>query len=73
MFCEGTRFTKEKHEESMKVARQKGLLELKHHLLPRTKGFSLLARGAQCRSKNLELLVFSFLKNKKLKFFWKTN
>lgn len=51
MFCEGTRFTKEKHEESMKVARQKGLPELKHHFLPRTKGFSLLARGCPGRSK----------------------
>lgn len=50
MFCEGTRFTKEKHQESMKVAREKGLPELKHHLLPRAKGFSLLARGAQGRS-----------------------
>jgi lysophosphatidic acid acyltransferase / lysophosphatidylinositol acyltransferase len=50
MFCEGTRFTKNKWEASMKVAREKGLKELKHHLLPRTKGFSLLARGAAGRS-----------------------
>ncbi|RNA42726.1 1-acyl-sn-glycerol-3-phosphate acyltransferase gamma-like [Brachionus plicatilis] len=49
MFCEGTRFTKFKHEESMKIARAKGLPELKHHLLPRTKGFSIIARGAQDR------------------------
>lgn len=49
MFCEGTRFTKTKHEESMKIARDKGLPELKHHLLPRTKGFSIIARGAQDR------------------------
>jgi lysophosphatidic acid acyltransferase/lysophosphatidylinositol acyltransferase len=49
MFCEGTRFTHEKHEESMIVARAKGLPELKHHLLPRTKGVCLLARGAQGR------------------------
>ena len=51
LFCEGTRFTKKKHEESMKVAREKGLPELKHHLLPRTKGLCLLARGAEGRSK----------------------
>lgn len=38
-FPEGTRFSKEKHKRSMKIARQKGLPELKHHLLPRTKGF----------------------------------
>lgn len=49
MFCEGTRFTRAKHEASMKIAREKGLPELKHHLLPRTKGFSLLARGAAGR------------------------
>jgi lysophosphatidic acid acyltransferase/lysophosphatidylinositol acyltransferase len=41
--CEGTRFTPQKHEESMKIAREKGLPELKHHLLPRTKGFLLVA------------------------------
>ena len=50
MFCEGTRFTKSKHEASMVVAREKNLIELKHHLLPRTKGFSLLAKGAAGRS-----------------------
>ncbi|XP_077977007.1 1-acyl-sn-glycerol-3-phosphate acyltransferase gamma-like isoform X1 [Glandiceps talaboti] len=39
LFCEGTRFTEEKKIKSNEVARQKGLPELKHHLLPRTKGF----------------------------------
>lgn len=39
LFPEGTRFTPKKHEASMEVARQKGLPELKHHLLPRTRGF----------------------------------
>ena len=29
----------------MKVAREKGLPELKHHILPRTKGFVLLMKG----------------------------
>lgn len=42
IFSEGTRFTKEKHEASMKIAKEKGLPVLKHHLLPRTKGFNLL-------------------------------
>lgn len=51
MFCEGTRFTKSKHEAAVKIAKEKGLPILKHHLLPRTKGFSLLARGATGRSK----------------------
>jgi len=49
MFCEGTRFTKAKHDVSMEVARKKNLPELKHHLLPRTKGFSMLIRGAAGR------------------------
>ncbi|ODM93352.1 1-acyl-sn-glycerol-3-phosphate acyltransferase gamma [Orchesella cincta] len=40
LFPEGTRFTKKKHEASMDVARAKGLPELKHHLLPRTRGFT---------------------------------
>lgn len=39
LFCEGTRFTEEKHKASNAIARKKGLPELKHHLLPRTKGF----------------------------------
>lgn len=43
IFCEGTRFNKEKHEASMEVAKKKGLPILKHHLLPRTRGFYLIA------------------------------
>lgn len=39
LHCEGTRFTKEKHAASMAVAASKGLPLLKHHLLPRTRGF----------------------------------
>ena len=39
LFCEGTRFTETKHAASMEVAKKKGLPLLKHHLLPRTKGF----------------------------------
>jgi hypothetical protein len=34
----------------MKIAKEKGLPELKHHLLPRTKGFNLLLQGAEDRS-----------------------
>lgn len=40
LFPEGTRFTPEKHEASLEVSRKKGYPELKHHLLPRTKGFA---------------------------------
>ncbi|XP_077868578.1 1-acyl-sn-glycerol-3-phosphate acyltransferase gamma-like [Saccoglossus kowalevskii] len=39
LFCEGTRFTESKKARSNEIARAKGLPELKHHLLPRTKGF----------------------------------
>lgn len=39
--CEGTRFTEQKHQISMQVAETKGLPKLKHHLLPRTKGFAV--------------------------------
>ncbi|XP_072178491.1 1-acyl-sn-glycerol-3-phosphate acyltransferase gamma-like [Diadema setosum] len=41
IFCEGTRYTKEKYEKSQEFAKQRGLPGLKHHLLPRTKGFNL--------------------------------
>lgn len=43
IMCEGTRFTQKKYEASVEVAKQKGLPILKHHLLPRTKGFTLVA------------------------------
>ncbi|CAF1314506.1 unnamed protein product [Adineta steineri] len=43
--CEGTRYTEEKRLESMKIAREKGLPELQHHILPRTKGFVLIIKG----------------------------
>ncbi|CAH1800085.1 unnamed protein product [Owenia fusiformis] len=45
LFPEGTRFTDKKHAASMEVARKKGMPELKHHLLPRTKGFVLSMYG----------------------------
>ncbi len=35
----------------MKIAKEKGLPELKHHILPRTKGFTLLLQGAENQSK----------------------
>ncbi|ELW63277.1 1-acyl-sn-glycerol-3-phosphate acyltransferase delta [Tupaia chinensis] len=43
--CEGTRFTDKKHQISMQVAQAKGLPSLKHHLLPRTKGFAVTVRS----------------------------
>lgn len=38
--AEGTRFTPAKHELSVKFAEERGLPLLKHHLIPRTKGFT---------------------------------
>lgn len=38
--AEGTRFTEKKHEASIQFARERGMVELKHHLIPRTKGFT---------------------------------
>ncbi|KAL1491302.1 hypothetical protein ABEB36_011919 [Hypothenemus hampei] len=39
LFPEGTRFTPEKHQISIEFAEKNNLPSLKHHLLPRTKGF----------------------------------
>lgn len=39
MTAEGTRFTKEKHDASVKFALERNLVPLKHHLIPRAKGF----------------------------------
>lgn len=38
--AEGTRFTEKKHEASVKFAQERGMTVLKHHLIPRTKGFT---------------------------------
>ena len=40
LFPEGTRYTKEKYEASRQFAEKKNLPVLKHHLVPRTKGFT---------------------------------
>ncbi|XP_022651159.1 1-acyl-sn-glycerol-3-phosphate acyltransferase gamma-like isoform X2 [Varroa destructor] len=44
MFSEGTRFTEAKHQMSLKFAKEHELPILKHHLLPRPKGFVLCAQ-----------------------------
>jgi hypothetical protein len=44
LFSEGTRFTEEKHKKSLEYARKQGLPQLKHLLLPRTKGFNVMIR-----------------------------
>jgi len=42
LFPEGTRFTPDKHKASLQFATKSGLPHLKHHLTPRTKGFSYI-------------------------------
>ena len=51
LFCEGTRFTPDKHKASMEIAKQKGLPVLKHHLLPRTRGFIQCAQSMKSHFK----------------------
>lgn len=45
VFCEGTRFTRKKHDVSVEYAKKKSMKPLKHHLMPRTRGFTMLANG----------------------------
>ncbi|XP_039259911.2 1-acyl-sn-glycerol-3-phosphate acyltransferase delta-like isoform X2 [Styela clava] len=45
IFCEGTRYTEKKYKLSMEIAEKKGLKPLKHHLLPRTRGFRMMTQG----------------------------
>lgn len=61
--CEGTRFTEKKHLASMEIAREKGLPELKHHILPRTKGFTLMIQGAANQSIHQTLKTMKFIFN----------
>ncbi len=55
VFCEGTRFTKKKHDVSVEYAKSKSLQPLKHHLMPRTRGFTMLANGMRKFGKSLFL------------------
>ena len=50
LFPEGTRFNEQKHLESVKFAEKSGLPVLRHHLTPRTKGFSFIVKNVD-RSK----------------------
>ncbi|KAA0190417.1 hypothetical protein HAZT_HAZT008713 [Hyalella azteca] len=47
LFAEGTRFTQQKHQASMEFARERGLQQLKRHLIPRTRGFIQCAQSLQ--------------------------
>lgn len=58
--AEGTRFTKSKHDASVKFAQERGMVVLNHHLIPRTKGFtaSLPVLKKKCASIMDVQLVF---------------
>ncbi len=60
-FPEGTRFTKEKHTAGMKIAKEKGLIELQHHLLPRTKGFVTFVQNLKKNVDNTKPLPVSII------------
>ena len=45
LLCEGTRRTDEKLKASQQFALDNNIVPLKHHLFPRTKGFSLIVEG----------------------------
>ena len=64
IFCEGSRFTEAKHEKGLQFAREKGLKELKYHLIPRTKGFSILAKHLKTTGEG-SALVGSIYENSK--------
>lgn len=55
MTAEGTRFTKEKHEASVKFALERNMQPMKHHLIPRAKGFITCVPILK-KSKNLSVL-----------------
>lgn len=60
MFSEGTRFTKSKHEASLKFAIENDLPQLKYHLLPRPKGFAFCTKHLQGKMKymyDIELCI----------------
>ncbi|KAG7277473.1 hypothetical protein CRUP_010621 [Coryphaenoides rupestris] len=63
LFCEGTRFTAQKHRVSMEVAEKKGLPMLKHHLLPRTKGFWVTVQNLRGSVAALYNTMLSFRNN----------
>ncbi|XP_034464439.1 1-acyl-sn-glycerol-3-phosphate acyltransferase delta [Hippoglossus hippoglossus] len=65
LFCEGTRLTPKKHVVSMQVAESKGLAKLKHHLLPRTKGFWVTVQNLRGTAVALYDSTLNFRNNEK--------
>lgn len=67
MTAEGTRFTKEKHDASVKFAMERNMVPLKHHLIPRAKGYQTIVPIMK-QHKNLSVLniQLAFDKNAKI-------
>ncbi|XP_047128319.2 1-acyl-sn-glycerol-3-phosphate acyltransferase delta isoform X1 [Hydra vulgaris] len=60
VMCEGTRRTDEKLLASQEYAVKNNFIPLKHHLFPRTKGFSLLAEALHSKVAAIYDLEFAF-------------
>lgn len=61
IFAEGTRLTEAKKQASVEYARAHGLPELKHHLLPRSKGFSMTVQYFKGKGKlEIQRCSYSF-------------
>lgn len=61
--AEGTRFTTKKHEASVKFAKERGIPVLKHHLIPRTRGFTASLPSLRGRCPAIYDVNLAFKKN----------
>lgn len=66
--AEGTRFTEQKHEASVKFAKEKGMTVLKHHLIPRTKGFTASLPGLRKHCDAIYDVNLAFKKDAEVSF-----
>lgn len=64
--AEGTRFTEEKHKASVEFAKKRGIPVLKHHLIPRTKGFTTSLQFLREKCKYIVDVQLAFDKNAKV-------
>jgi len=67
MTAEGTRFTKEKHDASVKFAMERNMIPLRHHLIPRAKGFITCVPMLK-KAKNLSVLNLQLAFDKNMTF-----
>ncbi|ESO92252.1 hypothetical protein LOTGIDRAFT_121393 [Lottia gigantea] len=63
LFPEGTRFTEEKYQSSLEVSRSRGYPDMKHHLLPRPKGFILSVQNMKGKFPAILDLTLAFPKD----------